>query len=97
MRSEQSVLVHGFELVCATKSCALREVRSRIVHREVATSRSLYGEEILRPSVRREVKTDGRSPRCQHCPVPPKNGIEADARGLDRNDRRASFVATATK
>lgn len=34
-RPTQSVFVYGFELACATKSCALREVRSRIVRCEV--------------------------------------------------------------
>jgi hypothetical protein len=40
MRAERSVLVHSFELVCATKSRALREVRSRRAHCEVSIGAS---------------------------------------------------------
>lgn len=48
-KAEQSVLVCGFELVCATKSCALREVRSRTVHCEVSMGASAIQKSNLLP------------------------------------------------
>jgi hypothetical protein len=106
MRAERSVLVQGFELACATKSRALREVRSRTGHREVRPARSLYRGAILCPDARRMVRTDGRSPTREHCPVleirghremNADPGIEADARRLDSSGVRAHFVATVAK
>lgn len=48
-RPTQSVFVYGFELACATKSCALREVRSRTAHCEVSTGANAIQKSNLLP------------------------------------------------
>lgn len=61
-------------------------------------NRDRYSEErSSAPMFGKLVRTDGRSPMRGHCPMPPENGIEADARGLCWNDARAIFIATVMR